>query len=141
MSWKDQFIRASKVIREVAESETAQALTAKARTHAVELAEKARSGAMDAAQSFVSANSNPGALNIQYQNARISVVSPSDGFEFARPNPDTLIISDGENNGLVINASAERPYVIEQIGKATRLSENTYDLGAVDGVNVVVLDV
>lgn len=140
MNWKDQLNKAVGALREAAESDTARNLTARAREKATVLAEKARSGALDAAQAFVQANTEPGAFKVQYLNARVSIVSPTDGVEIARPSDGTLVISDGENNGLIINAASERTYVAETIGKVTRLSENTYDLGPQDGVNVVVLD-
>ena len=50
----------------------------------------------------------------------------------------TLVVSDGQGNGLVINAAADPAFVAELIGSVARLSGNTFDLGAEDGTNVVV---
>ena len=140
MNWKDQLNKAVNAVREVAESDTARNLTARAKEKASELADKARSGALDAAQAFVQANADPNAFKVHYRSARVSIVAPTDGVEIARPNDSTLVISDGENNGLIITAASERAYVADTIGKVTRLNENTYDLGPQDGVNVVVLE-
>jgi len=59
-----------------------------------------------------------------------------------RPRPDaaTLVIADGQGNGLVVNAAADPAYVVEMIGAVGRLSGNTFDLGPEDGINVVVTD-
>ena len=141
MNWKDRLNQAANALRDAAESDTAKNLAAKARQTAATLTEKAKAGVLDQAQAFVEANTDPTAVKVSFLNARLSVVSPSNGLEIARPNDSTIIISDGENNGLVINAAADNAYVAETIGKVTRLNESTYDLGAEDGVNVVVLKV
>ena len=39
----------------------------------------------------------------------------------------------------MINAAADPAFVAEQIGSVIRLSNNTFDLGPEDGVNVVVM--
>ena len=59
----------------------------------------------------------------------LSVVSPSDGLEITRPTPASVVVSDGQENGLVINAAADNAYVTETIGQVTQLSAGTYDLG------------
>jgi hypothetical protein len=48
------------------------------------------------------------------------------------------VVSDGQGNGLVINAAAEPAFVAETIGTVSQLSGNTYDLGPEDGINLVV---
>ena len=141
MSWKAQLTKATNALRDATESDTARSIAAKARQAASTLAAKAKEGAMDAAQAIVEANSDPSAFKIQFLNARLSIVSPSNGLEVARPSENTLVISDGENNGLIINAAANPAYVADTIGKVTQLNGNTYDLGAEDGINVVVIDV
>lgn len=54
-----------------------------------------------------------------------------------RPDAATLVVRD-EENGLVINAAADPAFVVEQIGTVAQLSGNSFDLGAEDGVNLVV---
>jgi hypothetical protein len=49
------------------------------------------------------------------------------------------VVADGQGNGLVVNAAADPAFVVETIGTVARLGANTFDLGAEDGVNVVVL--
>jgi hypothetical protein len=56
----------------------------------------------------------------------------------ARPEASSLVVSDGQVNGLVINAAAEPAFVAETIGTVSQLSGNTYDLGPEDGINLVV---
>jgi hypothetical protein len=68
------------------------------------------------------------------------VLSPSEGVSVTRPDAATLVVADGQGNGLVINAAAEPAYVVEMIGSVGRLSGNTFDLGPEDGINVVVTD-
>ena len=138
MSWKDKLDEAVKAIQNIAESDTVKGITTKARQTAAKLAQKAKEGAMNAAEAFVEANSDPSALRIRYLNADFSIVSPSDGLEIKRPQGGTIVISDG-TNGLVINASADKAYVAETVGTVARLGVNTYDLGAEDGINVIVL--
>lgn len=103
------------------------------------LARRAKAGALDAADAFVQANSDPSALKVRFLNADVNVVSPSDGIEITRPSAGSLVISDGEGNALVINAAAEKAFVAETIGDAKRLERGTYDLGPEDGINVVVI--
>ncbi|MCB1714103.1 MAG: hypothetical protein KDK05_03110, partial [Candidatus Competibacteraceae bacterium] len=106
MNWKTKLNKATSVLREAAESETARKLAARARQTADGLTEKLKAGALDAAQTFVEANADPASLRVQFLNVRLSIVSPSQGIEIARPGEGMLIISDGENNGLIINAAA-----------------------------------
>ena len=141
MSWKQRLLaQASEALKDVAESDTAKNLATKAKQTATTLAQRAREGAVDAAQSFLEANSDPSAIKIQFLNARLSVLSPSHGFEIAHPSAGTIVVSDGENNGLIIHAAANPAYVADTIGQTSRLNQNTYDLGPEDGINVVVLD-
>jgi hypothetical protein len=141
MNWKDQVDRAVNALRDVAESEPVKDIVAKAQETATKLVGKARDGALDAAQAFVQANSDPSALKLQHLNADVSIVSPSDSVEINRPSGGTLVISDGSGNGIVINAAADKAYVTETIGIVNRVNANTYDLGAEDGINVVVVKV
>lgn len=76
---------------------------------------------------------------MNFLNAGVNVVSPSDGVEITRPNASTLVVADGEGNGLVINAAAEPAFVAETIGNVKQLSGNTYDLGPEDGINLIVI--
>ena len=139
MNWKEKLDEAIKAIKNVAESDRVRAFTSKAQETAVNLVQKVKAGALDAADAFVTANAEPSTIRIHYFNADISIVSPSDGLEIKRPNGGTLVISDGAGNGLVINASADKAYVAETVGTITRLGANSYDLGVEDGVNVIVL--
>ena len=65
-------------------------------------------------------------------------MSPSEGISVTRPDAATLVVADGQGNGLVINAAADPAFVAETIGSVSRLSGNTFDLGPEDGINVVV---
>jgi hypothetical protein len=138
MNWRDQLNKAIGALKEAAESDTVKNITAKARETARKLVQRTKEGALSAADAFVEANSDPSALKIRYLNADLSVVSPSDGIEITRPNAGTLVISDGVGNSLVINASADKAFVAETVGSVKQLNANTYDLGAEDGINVVV---
>ena len=139
MAWKDQLNKAIDALKEASESESVKNFTAKAKDTATTLAQKAKAGTLDAAQALVEANADPSAVSVQFQNARFSVVAPGDGLEISRPSAATLVVSDGHGNGLVINAAADKAYVSETIGEATQLGIGTYDLGAEDGENVVVI--
>jgi hypothetical protein len=141
MNIREQFDKAIATLKDIAESERVKDLASKARVTASNLAKRAKEGALGAAEAFIEANSDPSALKIRYLNADFSIVSPSDGIEIARPQGGTLAISDGAGNGVVINASAEQAPVTETIGTVKKLSDNTYDLGAEDGVNVVVFKI
>jgi hypothetical protein len=141
MNIREQFDKAIATLKDIAESERVKDLASKARVTASNLAKRAKEGALGAAEAFIEANSDPSALKIRYLNADFSIVSPSDGIEIARPQGGTLAISDGAGNGVVINASAEQAPVTETIGTVKKLNDNTYDLGAEDGVNVVVFKI
>ncbi len=138
MNWREQLDKAISTLKTAAESDTVKNLTTKAKDTATNLAQKVKGGALGAAEAFVQANADPASIRLQYFNADISVVSPSDGLEITRPHGGTLVITDGSGNGLVINASADKASVSETIGQVVRLGDNTYDLGVEDGVNVVV---
>jgi hypothetical protein len=139
MSWKEQLNRAIEKIKGAADSEAAHTLAAKARTTASTIARKAKEGVLGAADAFVQANSDPAAIKLRYLHADLSIVAPSDGIQITRPSAATVVIADGEGNGLVINAAAKEPFVVETIGAVTRLNDATYDLGPEDGINVVVI--
>ena len=139
MTWKDQLNRALSALREVAESEKAKEIAAKAKGTATNLAQRVKEGALGAAEAFVEANSDPSAIRLHFLNADLSIVSPADGIEITRPNAGTIVVNDGAGNGLVINAAADKAYVAETIGTVNRLNDTTYDLGAEDAINVVVL--
>jgi hypothetical protein len=140
MSWKEQLDKAVASIKEVAASEQARDMAAKAKATAASLAQKVKEGAVGAADALVEANRDPSALTVRFLNANLTVVSPSEGIAVTRPDAATLVIADGQGNGLVVNAAANPAYVAELIGNVTRLSGNTFDLGAEDGINVVVTD-
>jgi len=138
MSWKEQLDRAVAAVREAAESEKAQEIAAKAKETTAALVRKARAGAVSAADTFVEANRDPSSLEVRFLNARLAVLSPSEAISLTKPDPATLVVADGQGNGLVINAAADPAFVAETIGTVARLSGNTFDIGAEDGVNVVV---
>jgi alkanesulfonate monooxygenase SsuD/methylene tetrahydromethanopterin reductase-like flavin-dependent oxidoreductase (luciferase family) len=139
MGWKEQLDKAVAAIKDAAESEKARAIAARARATAVSLAGKAKAGALSAADAFVEANRDPSALTVRFLNVDLTVLSPSEGIAVTRPDAATLVVSDGQGNGVVINAATDPAFVAEQIGTVKQLSGNTFDLGAEDGVNVVVL--
>ena len=139
MAWQEQLDKAIEAIKSAAESETAKNLAAKARHTATQLAQKAKEGAVTAAEALVDAEAEPSTVRVHFLNAHLSVVSPTDGLEITRPTPASIVVSDGQGNGLVINAAAEDAYVTETIGQVTQLSAATYDLGPEDGENVVVI--
>ena len=139
MSWKEQLDKAVKSLREVAESDTVKGIAAKARETATNLAQRARAGVLSAAEAYVEANADPAVLRVHFLNADLSILSPSDGVAITHPSAGTLAVMDGAGNGLIINAAPDPAYVAETIGTVGRLNANTYDLGAEDGINVVVL--
>jgi len=139
MGWKEQLDKAVSAIKGAAESEQARAVATRARETAVSVARKAKEGALNAADAFVEANRDPSALTVRFLHADLTVLSPSEGISVTRPDVGSLVIADGQGNGVVINAAADPAYVVEQIGNVTRLSGNTFDLGTEDGVNVVVM--
>lgn len=138
MSWKEQVDKAVAVVRDAADSDNARDIASKAKTTATSLLTKVRDGAVSAADAFVAANRDPSSIEVSFMNARLAVLSPTEGISVTRPEPATLVVADGEGNGLVINAAADPAFVVEMIGTAVQESGNTYDLGATDGVNVVV---
>lgn len=138
MSWKEQLDKAVATIREAADSEKAREIAAKAKATATVLARKARDGAVNAADAFVEANRDPSSLTVRFLNADLSVLSPSEAISITRPDAATLVVADGQGNGLVINAAADPAFVAEMIGTVAQLSGNTFDLGQEDGNNVVV---
>lgn len=140
MSWKEQLDKAIASIKEAAASEQARDIAAKAKATATVLARKVKEGAVGAADALVEANRDPSALTVRYLNASLTVLSPSEEISITRPDAATLVIADSQGNGLVVNAAADPAYVVEMIGNVTRLSGNTFDLGAEDGINVVVTD-
>jgi hypothetical protein len=76
---------------------------------------------------------------VRFLNVDLTIVSPAEGISVTRPDAATLVVDDGSGNGLVINAGS-RTRLRRQRRSATvaKVGENTYDLGAEDGVNVVV---
>ena len=138
MSWKEHLDKAVAMVKEAATSERAQELAAKAKATAGVLVEKAKSGALDAADALVEANRDPSTLSVRFMNADLTILSPGEGISITRPDAATLVVGDGQGNGLVINAAADPAYVAEMIGAVARLNGNTFDLGAEDGVNVVI---
>jgi hypothetical protein len=138
MSWKEQLDKAIAAIRDAAESDKARDLATKAKSAALVLARKARDGAVSAADTFVEANRDPSSLQVRFLNVELTVMSPSEGISVTRPDAATLVVADGQGNGLVINAATDPAYVAEMIGSVSRLSGNTFDLGPEDGINVVV---
>jgi hypothetical protein len=138
MSWKEQLDKAVASIKEAASSDTARDLAAKAKATATVLASRVKEGAVSTADALVEANRDPSVLSVRFLNASLTVMSPSEGISVTRPNAATLVVEDGQGNGLVINAAADPAYVAETIGTVTRLSGDTFDLGPEDGVNVVI---
>ncbi|MGC1952214.1 MAG: hypothetical protein WA970_06525 [Gammaproteobacteria bacterium] len=139
MNWKEQLDKAVNSLRDVAEGDTIKGLIVKAKETAANLTQRARTGALSAAEAYVEANADPAVLRIHFLNADLSILSPSDGVTITHPSAGTLAVTDDAGNGLVINATPEPAYVAETVGTVTRLNANTYDLGAEDGLNVVVL--
>ena len=119
----------------------AHALASKAKATARNIVRKAKEGALDAAKTFVEANSDPIAIKVRYLHADLSIVAPSDDIQITRPGVATLVIGDGAGNGLVINAAAEESFVVESVGAVTGLNDVTYDLGPEAGINVVVFKI
>ena len=138
MGWKEQLDKAIAAVREAADSEQAREIAAKAKATATALAGKVRDGALSTADAFVEANRDPSSLTVRFLNADLTVLSPSEGISITRPDAATLVVADGQGNGLVINAAADPAFVEEMIGTVVRLSGNTFDLGPEDGVNVVI---
>ncbi len=138
MNWKEQMHKAIESIKGAAESERARRIADQAKATAKKLLDKVRTGAVGAAETFVEANRDPSALQVKYLNVQLTVLSPSAGISVNHPDTATLVVDDGDGNGLVINAAADPAFVVEQIGSVAQPSGNTFDLGAEEGVNVVV---
>ncbi|UHD18778.1 hypothetical protein [Thiocapsa bogorovii] len=138
MNWKEQLDKAVAAVKEAATSENARDIAGRAKSAAIGLVDKVKTGAVDAADAFVEANRDPSALSVRFLNADLTVLSPAEGISITRPDAATLVVDDGTGNGLVINAGADPAYVAETIGTVARLSGNTFDLGQEDGINVVV---
>ena len=138
MGWQEQLDKAVAAVKEAADSEKAREMAAKAKATATDLAHKVRDGAVDAADALVEANREPSSLTVRFLNVDLTVLSPSEGISVTRPDVASLVVADGQGNGLVINAAAEPAFVSETIGSVARLNANTYDLGEEDGINVVV---
>jgi hypothetical protein len=138
MSWKEQLDKAIASIKEVADSEQARNMAAKAKATATALSSKIKEGAVGAADALVEANRDPSVLTVRFLNAELTVLSPSEGISITRPDAATLVVADGQGNGLVVNAATDPAYVVDTIGNVARLSGNTFDLGLEDGINVVV---
>jgi hypothetical protein len=138
MSWKEQLDKAVAAVRDAADNEKAREIATKAKSQAQSLIARVREGAVSAADTFVEANRDPSSVEVSFLNARVTVLSPAEGISITRPEAATLVIADGQGNGLVINAAADPAFVVETIGNASQLSGNTYDLGPEDGINLVV---
>ena len=138
MSWQEQLDKALAPIRQAAESDKASDIAAQAKASATALLQKVRGGAVGAAEVFLEANRDPSSLEVHFLNAHLTVLSPSEGISVSRPDAASLVVADGQGNGLVINAAADPAFVAEQIGSVAQLSGNTFDLGPEDGINVVV---
>jgi hypothetical protein len=138
MSWKEQLDKAIASIKEVADSEQARNMAAKAKATATALSSKIKEGAVGAADALVEANRDPSVLTVRFLNAELTVLSPSEGISITRPDAATLVVADGQGNGLVVNAATDPAYVVDTIGNVARLSGNTFDIGLEDGINVVV---
>ena len=139
MDWKEQFNKATAALKGVAESEQVKSLTAKAKQAAGDLARAAKQGAHVAADAVVKATSDPSTVRLQYLNAEISILSPSDGLQITRPHAGGLMISDQAGNGLVISLAPPKAQVTETVGIVKKLNDTTFDVGGEDGVNVIVL--
>jgi hypothetical protein len=139
MTWEEQLNKATAAIKGATETETARSIAAKAKQTATQLAKMITQGAVGVAEALIKANADPSTVRVSFLNAGLSVISPSDGLEITRPTAASIVVSDGQGNGLVINAAADKAYVLDTIGQVTQLSADTYDLGPEDGENVVVI--
>jgi hypothetical protein len=84
MNWKEQLDKAVAAVREAATSEKAQEIASKAKATATSLVEKAKTGAVDAAEAFVEANRDPSALSVRFLNVDLTIVSPAAGISVTR---------------------------------------------------------
>jgi hypothetical protein len=139
MTWEEQLNKATAAIKGATETETARSIAAKAKQTATQLAKMITQGAVGVAEALIKANADPSTVRVSFLNAGLSIISPSDGLEITRPTAASIVVSDGQGNGLVINAAADKAYVLDTIGQVTQLSADTYDLGPEDGENVVVI--
>ena len=139
MDLKEQWNKAIGALKGVADSEKVRSATAKAKETAGGLVRQVREGAVSAADAFVRANSDVSTLRVRYMSADLSIVSPSDDLRVSRPSAGALAITDKDGNGLIINAAGDKVVVEQVVGVVKKLSENSYDVGSEDGVNVVVL--
>ena len=89
-------------VKGAADGEAAHALAAKAKATAHNIVHKAKEGALDAAEAFVEANSDPAAMKVRYLHTDLSIVAPSDDIQITRPSAASLVIGDGAGNSLVI---------------------------------------
>ncbi len=138
MGWQDQLNKAIQTVKTAADSDRAREIAATAKTTATSLMQRAKDGAMSAADALVEANRDPSSMALHFMHADVTIVSPSEGVSITRHDAGTLVITDGKENGLVINAAADPAFVVETIGSVTHVSDGTYDLGDEDGVNLVV---
>lgn len=138
MGWQAQLNKAIETVKNAADSDRAREIAATAKTTATSLIKKAKDGAVSAADAFVEANRDPSSMTLHFLNADITIVSPSEGISISRHDAGSLVITDGKENGLVINAAADPAFVVETIGTVTHVSDNTYDLGDEDAVNLVM---
>jgi hypothetical protein len=140
MNFKKQINRAVNSVKSAADSNAAHNIVSTAQATAHKIADKAKEWTLDAAEFVVQANSDPSSLKVQFMHSDLCIASPSDSIQLTRPNATTLTISDGNGNSIVLNTSAEEQFVIETVGSVKRVDEFTYNLGSVDGVNVVVIN-
>ena len=70
MSWKDQLDRAVAAVKEAGESDQARRIASKAKATAQQWARKAKEGALDGAEAFVEANSDPAAVRVHFGNVK-----------------------------------------------------------------------
>ena len=113
MGWNEQVSKAIAAIKEAADSEKARDLSAKAKETATVLIAKVKAGAVDAAEAFLQANRDSSSLRVSYLHADLTILSPSDGVSVTRPDAGFLVVADGQDNGLVINAGTDPAYVTE----------------------------
>lgn len=139
MDWREQLNKAAAALQNVTDSERVKSITTKARQTASDLVQRAKQGALNAADAYVEANADPAAVRFHYLNADISILSPSDGLQITRPHAGALVINDGAGNGIVLNIGGDKVTLGQTVGVVKALSDMTFDLGTEDGVNVVVL--
>ncbi len=94
MGWQEQLDRAIAAVKEVADSDKAQDMAAKAKATATDLARKVKDGAVSAADALVEANREPSSLTVRFLNADLTVLSPSEGISVTRPDAASLVVDD-----------------------------------------------